>query len=308
MLMGAAEVLAGMRANLAGSVKFIFQPAEEGPPPGEKGGASEMIAAGVLENPRPEAIFGLHVWPGEAGSIHTRAGGLMAAGDQLSIVVRGRQTHGALPWRGIDPIVISSQIVGALQTITARQTDVTLAPAVVSIGSIQGGVRWNIIPDSVVMTGTVRTFDAAMRRDVHDRIRRTVEKIAEASGATASVSIGLGYGIVHSDPALTGRMAPMLRRVTGGRLDLETRVMPSEDFSEYTKEIPGLFVFPGINRAGVSAEEAAPNHSPRFYVNEDALPAGVKAHVGFVLEYLRPESGVRSPESVPRSRSQGSGP
>lgn len=286
MLLGAAEVLAKGRAELSGTVVFIFQPAEEGPPAGETGGAPRMIAEGALENPRPEAIFGLHVWPDEVGRITYRPKGAMSAADGLDIVVHGRQTHGAQAWRGVDPIVVASQIVGALQTITARQTDITLAPAVVTIGSINGGVRRNIIPDSVVMSGTIRTFDAEMRKDVHMRIKRTAERIAEASGATATVTIGLGSDVVYNDPALTERMSPTIRRVVGDKLNPSGLWMPSEDFSAFTKDIPGFYFFIGVNAPGVTAENAAPNHSTKFFVNEDALPVGVKAYVALATDYL----------------------
>ena len=286
MLMGVAEVLAGMKAQIPGTVKFIFQPAEEGPPPGETGGAPLMVAEGALENPSPDAIFGLHVWPDEPGKISYKPGGAMSASDQLYIIVKGKQTHGAQPWRGVDPIVVSAQIVSALQTITARQTDITLAPAVVTVGTINGGVRFNIIPDSVVMTGTIRTFDAAMRKDVHMRITRTAEKIAEASGATAIVTIALGSDVLFNDLALTERMGPTIRRVTNGRLSTNGIWMPSEDFSAYIKKIPGLFVFLGVNKPGVAADDAAPNHSPRFFVNEDALPTGVRTMASLAMDYL----------------------
>ena len=286
MLLGAAEVLAKGRADLSGTVVFIFQPAEEGPPAGETGGAPRMIAEGALSNPRPEAIFGLHVWPDEMGKITYRPKGAMSAADGLDIVVHGRQTHGAQAWRGVDPIVVASQIVGALQTITARQTDITLAPAVVTIGSINGGVRRNIIPDSVVMSGTIRTFDAEMRKDVHMRITRTAERIAEASGATATVTIALGSDVVYNDPALTERMAPTIRRVVGDKLNPSGLWMPSEDFSAFTKDIPGFYFFIGVNAPGVTANNAAPNHSTKFFVNEDALPVGVKAYVALATDYL----------------------
>jgi amidohydrolase len=286
MLMGVADVLAGMRAELPGTVKFIFQPAEEGPPPGETGGASLMVTEGALENPPVDAIFGLHVWPDEPGRISYRSGGAMSASDQLHIVVHGKQTHGAQPWRGVDPIVVTAQIVSALQTITARQTDITLAPAVVTIGTINGGIRFNIIPDSVVMTGTIRTFDAAMRKDVHLRITRTAEKIAEASGATAVVRIVLGNDVLINDPALTERMSPTIRRVTDNKVNTNGIWMPSEDFPSFTRKIPGLYVFLGVNRPGVSAEDAAPNHSPKFFVNEDALHTGVRAMASLAVDYL----------------------
>jgi amidohydrolase len=244
------------------------------------------VAEGALENPAVDAIFGLHVWPEEAGKISYKAGGAMSAADQLHIVVKGKQTHGAQPWRGVDPIVVASQIVSALQTITARQTDITLAPAVITIGTINGGIRFNIIPDSVVMTGTIRTFDTAMRKDVHMRITRTAQKIAEASGATATVRIDLGSDVLFNDLALTERMGPTIRRVTNGRVNANGIWMPSEDFPSYTKKIPGLYVFLGVNKAGVSADDAAPNHSPRFFVDEDALPTGVRTMANLAMDYL----------------------
>ena len=287
MLMGAAEVLAGMRAQLPGPVRFIFQPAEEGAPKGVQSGAKEMVAQGAMENPTVNAVFGLHVWPEDAGKVSYKAGAMMSASDQLTIVVHGRQTHGAVPWKGVDPIVVTSQIVSALQTITARQTDILLAPAIVTIGTINGGIRFNIIPDSVVMTGTVRTFDAAMRKDIAMRITRTAEKVAEASGATAIVTVeGAGNNLVFNDPALVERMSPTLRRVSGGNVNPNAMWMPSEDFSAYQSKAPGVFVLLGINKPGVSVDAAAANHSPRFFVNEDALPTGVRTLATLAADYL----------------------
>ena len=286
ILMGAAEVLAGMRNQIAGTVTFIFQPGEEGPPAGEEDGALTMVKEGALENPHVSAIFGLHVWPDEPGRVSYKSGGAMSAADGLRIVVRGKQTHGAQPWRGVDPIVVSAQVITALQTITARQTDITLAPAVVTIGIITGGIRNNIIPDSVVMVGTVRTFDEGMRKDVQMRIKRTAEKIAEASGAVAEVTISGTSLVLVNDPALTERMAPTIRRAAAGNVNANTLWMPSEDFPEFTKNIPGLYVFLGVNKPGVSALDAAPNHSPKFFVNEDALATGVRTMVSLALDYL----------------------
>jgi amidohydrolase len=287
MLLGAAEVLSGMRSQIAGTVKFIFQPAEEGGggSAGERGGAGLMIDQGVMENPLVNAVFGIHVWPDEAGAVSYKAGGAMAAADGLSITVHGKQTHGAQPWRGVDPVVVATQIVNALQSITSRQTDVTAAPAVVTVATIHGGVRGNIIPDSVVMTGTIRTFDAAMRKDVHMRIKRTAEMVAQAYGATADVVIGLGTDIVYNDPALTEKMAPTIRRASG-TVRSNAVWMASEDFSLYQKVVPGVFYFLGVNKVGVKTEDAAANHSTRFFVNEDALPTGVKTYASLALDYL----------------------
>ena len=288
MLMGAATVLAGMRAQIPGTVKFIFQPAEEGPPPGERGGAQVMIEEGALENPAPSAIFGLHVWPEEPGKLSFKPGAAMSMADGLTIIVKGKQTHGAQPWKGVDPVVVSAEIITALQTITARQTDITLAPAVVTVATINGGVRGNIIPDSVVMTGTVRTFDKAMREDVHMRITRTAELIARASGATATVDFGAASGSspVFNHPALLARMTPTITRVALGKVNPNAVWMPSEDYALYQEKVPGLFLFLGINKPGVKADDAAANHSPLFFVNEDALPVGVKALAGLAFDYL----------------------
>jgi amidohydrolase len=287
MLMGAAEVLAGMRSQLPGTIKFLFQPAEEGAPPGERGGAEVMIEEGVLENPKPGAIFGLHVLPFPAGEIRYRAGGIMASADAFRIIVRGRQTHGAQPWNGIDPIVVASQIVLGLQTITSRQIDLTVAPDVITVGSINGGVRFNIIPDSVVMTGTIRTFEIAVRNDIHQRIRRTAESIAQSAGATAQVAIDTFTAVTYNDPALTEQLLPTLRRVAGAnRVTLTQPITPAEDFSRYQQRIPGVFFFLGITPPGTDPGAVAPNHSPKFFVDEAALPVGVRALAHAAVDYL----------------------
>jgi amidohydrolase len=295
ILMGVAEILAGMKADLPGTVKFIFQPAEEGPPAGEEGGAALMVKEGVLADPKPSAIFGLHVWPGPLGSLSYRSGGAMAAADMLSILVKGRQTHGALPWGGVDPIVVSAQIVLGLQTIASRQIDVTQAPAVVTIGSIHGGNRSNIIPDSVVLVGTIRTFDETMRKDIHDRVRRTAEEIAKSAGATATVSIETGGLVTYNDPTLTEQMLPTLRRTAGeGGLKEIGPVTGSEDFPEFTRSIPGLFFFLGGLPRGADPATAPRNHSPSFFVDEAALPTGVRAMAGVAVDYLRMGGGGKT--------------
>ena len=288
MLMGAAEVLAGMKAELPGTVVFLFQPAEEGAPPGERGGASVMIEEGALDRPKVDAIFGLHVFARLAtGTLHVKPQGIMASSDNLRIVVRGRQTHGALPWQGVDPIVVSAQIVGALQTITSRQTDVTLAPAIVTIGTIRGGTRFNIVPDSVVMEGTIRTFDEGMQRDIHARVKRTADRIAEASGATAEVEVRTTNPVTSNDPALVERMTPTLRRVAGAENVRTAQVTTTaEDFALYQKRVPGVFLFLGITPPGTDLATVAANHSPRFMVDEAALPTGVRTLVGLAVDYL----------------------
>jgi len=289
MLLGAAEVLAGMKADLPGTVKIIFQPAEEGAPAGEEGGADLMVKEGVLDNPKVEAIFGLHVGitPLEAGSISFRPGGEMAAGDTISITVKGRQTHGALPSAGIDPIVVASQIVLGLQTIVSRQVNLATAPAVITIGMIEGGNRSNIIPDQVKMTGTVRTFDPAMRTQIHERIRRTAENIAAASGATAEVTIEIGNSVTWNDPALTARMTASLKRVAVGTFDPNAPVTgTAEDFSVYQQKVPGLFFFLGVAPKGSDPGTWAANHSNRFSPDEAALITGVRALASVAVDFL----------------------
>jgi len=288
ILMGAAEVLAGMKADLPGTVKFIFQPAEEGVPQGDVGGASEMIKEGALDNPAPSAIFGLHVWPFPTGVVGLRSGPLMAASDWLYITVKGRQTHGAQPWGGIDPIVVSSQIVLALQTITSRQIDVTKVPAIITVGRIQGGNRGNIIPDSVIMEGTVRTFDEAMRADIKERIKRTVESIAQSAGGTATVNFGSGNNpVTYNDPALTERMLPTLKRVAGDTNVVTSPLStPAEDFALYQQKIPGVFFFLGVTPRDRDPMKVPRNHSPYFFADEAALPIGVRLMANVAVDYL----------------------
>ena len=283
IMMGTAEVLAGMKERLPGTVKFIFQPAEEG-----LGGAEAMIADGALQNPRPSAIFGLHVWPSALGSLSTRAGGFMAAADQIDIVVKGRQTHGSAPWSGVDPIVVAAQIVMGLQTVASRQIDVTAAPAVITIGMIQGGNRGNIIPDSVVMIGTIRTFDADMRQEIHTRVKRTVEDIAHSAGATARVQVSIGGLITQNDASLLEKMTPTLQRTAGdGGFRTVNPVTGSEDFPAFTKDIPGLFYFLGVAPKGMDQKSQAANHSPLFFADEAARPTGVRAMANLAVDYLK---------------------
>jgi len=286
ILMGVAEVLAGMREQVPGTVKFIFQPAEEGAPRGEDGGAGMMIEQGALQDPRPEAIFGLHVFTGPLGSIGYRAGGFMASGDTFRITVRGRQTHGAQPWRGIDPIVVGSQVVLGLQTVVSRQTDITTTPAVISAGIFRSGVRSNIIPDEAYLEGTIRTFDEAIRLDIHRRVRQTAESIAAASGATAQVEIEPGNPVTYNDPELTRRMLPTLERVAPGLVMERPPQTVAEDFSLFQKEIPGLFVFLGVTPPDQDWKTAAGNHSPLFFADERALPVGVWLLAHLALDFL----------------------
>lgn len=284
ILMGAAEVLASVRERIPGTVVFLFQPAEEGPPAGETGGAGMMLQEGAFEDPRPEAVFGLHVWPSQVGTIGYRARGAMASADNLYIKIVGAQTHGAMPWDGVDPIVVASQVVMGLQTITSRQTDVTQAAAIVTVGSIHGGLRGNIIPDSVVLVGTIRAFDPSMQADIHDRIRRTAEGIAASAGAEAVVRIDIGVPVTYNDPNLTRWALPSLTRSAGADMVIESvPITGAEDFSLFSNEVPGLFFFLGVTPEGGTPY---PNHSPLFYADEAALPVGVKAMANVTLDYL----------------------
>jgi amidohydrolase len=289
MLMGAAEVLARNRDQLAGSVRFIFQPAEEGPPAGEDGGAKMMVAEGVLDGPdAPEAILGLHAWPGDAGTLHYRAGGYMAAADGLQINIVGRQTHGSSPWLGVDPIYVAAQIATAIQGIPSRHLDVTNSPAVITIGSIHGGVRGNIIPDRVEMSGTIRTFDKGIREQLHAKLRSTVNAIAEANGATADVIISGATPVTSNDPELLRKMLPTLEWAAGpGKVAEGSLITGAEDFSFYEEKIPGLFLLLGINDPATPISERASNHSPFFIADDAALMTGVRALVGFALDYAQ---------------------
>jgi len=287
MLMGAAEVLATNRERLAGTVKFIFQPAEEGAPAGEEGGASLMVEEGVLEGPdAPEAILALHVWPDTGGTLAYRSGSFLAAADNLRIKVVGRQTHGSLPWRGVDPIYVAAQIMVALQGIPSRHLDITQGPAVITIGSVHGGVRGNIIPDAIDLTGTIRTFDPKTRELLHTKLRGTVRAIAEANGATATVTIESYAPVVRNHPELLRKMMPTLRWAAGEDKVMEASLITgAEDFAFYQESIPGLYLLLGANDPGVASGEAPANHSPFFDVNEATLITGVRTLVGFALDY-----------------------
>ena len=288
ILMGVAEALSKVRNQLPGTVKFLFQPAEESPPPGEEGGAALMVKQGAMENPHVDVVFGLHITSIiETGTIGYRPGPAMAAADILRITVQGRQTHGSAPWSGVDPIVAAAQIVLGLQTIVSRQVNVTQEPAVVTIGGIDGGNRFNIIPDKVEMVGTVRTFDEKMRDDIHRRIKLTAESIAAASGATAIVSIEKPYAVTINDPALTERMLPTLKRVAGdSNVVLRPKTTGAEDFSFFAQQAPGLFIFLGGSPKGTDMSKVAYNHSARFFVEDSAMKLGVRALLNLTVDYL----------------------
>ena len=293
ILMATAEVLAAMREKLPGSVVFLFQPAEEGPadftPDGKRfWGARQMVAEGALDNPKVEAIFALHVASGvPSGQLRWRSGPTLSAGDRFSITVQGRQTHGAMPWRGVDPVVLAAQIVLGLQTIESRQVDVTKEPSVISIGQVHGGSRENIIPDTVDLEGTIRTYDRAMQDDIHRRIIRTAKLIAESGGGSAEVNIGELFPATVNDPVLSQRMGLTLQRVMGpGQwTDNANKRTGAEDFSFYLEKIPGLYVHLGVTPAG-ELEAAAANHSPLFYIDESALVHGVRVMTNLAVDYL----------------------
>lgn len=286
MLLGAAKVLSSLKDELPGSVMLIFQPAEEGAPEGEEGGAKLMLKEGIWEQRKPEAVFGIHVGINQpANSISVKPGPLMAAADRFLITVKGKQTHGAQPWGGVDPIVVSAQIILGLQTIASRQVNVTLAPSIISVGRIQGGVRNNVIPDSVEFEGTIRTFDQAMREQIHANIERTARDIAASAGAEAEVVIDLGPPAVVNDPELVARMMPTLERVT-----TVNRITPqtvAEDFSEYALRTPGIFMFLGNGAPGVDPTTLPSNHSPMFDMYEPSMETGVRVFSNLVVDYLK---------------------
>lgn len=287
MLMGAAEQLAAMKDELAGTVVFIFQPAEEGAPADEEGGAELMLKEGLFAQHKPEAVFGIHVWSaGTVGHIGYREGPLMASSDRFEITVKGQQTHGSRPWGGIDPIVAAGQIIGSTQSIVSRQVDITKAPAVISFGIVEGGVRNNIIPDSVYLEGTIRNFDMDNRAQIFENLKTTAEMTAKATGAEAHVHIDEGYPVTINDPELTQKMLPTIKRVAGDdKVHVSPLVTGAEDFSFYALEVPGLFVFLGVTPEGQDSAKAPSNHSPFFYGDEKALKTGTELYVNWVLDY-----------------------
>lgn len=290
MLMGVAEILSGMKKDLKGTIKFIFQPAEEGVPPGEEGGAALMIKEGVLENPKVDVIFGLHInAQTEVGKITYRAGGTMAAVGKVKITVHGKPSHGAYPWLSVDPIVVSAQIINNLQTIVSRNVDITENPAVVTIGSIHGGNRDNIISESVEMLGTVRTFSVEDEKLVYARIKEIAEFTAKSAGATAEVILPYEhyYPVTFNDPKLTAQMASSLEKAVGKEnLILAMPKTGAEDFAFFQQKVPGLFFFVGGMPKGQDPAKSGPHHTPSFIIDDSAFTTGVKAMCNLVVDYM----------------------
>jgi amidohydrolase len=288
ILMGTAEILASIKSELKGTVKFIFQPAEEGPPEGEEGGAELMVKEGVLENPKVDVIFGLHInAQTEVGKINYRPKGAMASSDWFTIKIKGKQSHGAYPWMSIDPIVIASQVIMGLQTIVSRNVNLTESAAVVSVGQINSGVRNNIIPEELIMNGTIRTLDSKVQEMIHDRIRQITTNIAESAGATAEVTIAKKTLITYNEPSLTEKMVPTLEAVAGKEnVYLAPAVTGAEDFSFYQEKVPGLFFFLGGMIKGKDKTETAGHHTPDFYIDEGGFVLGMKAMTNLTLDYM----------------------
>jgi amidohydrolase len=288
ILMAVAEILSKNKNELKGTVKFIFQPSEEGPPAGEEGGAYLMVKEGVLENPKVDVIFGMHIQSiSPLGRITYRPAGIMAASDWFSIKVKGTQSHGAAPWMGVDPIVVAAQIITGLQTIVSRQTELTKEAAVISVGRIQGGIRENIIPEEVFMAGTIRTLDDAMQNKIHDKIRLTATKIAESAGATAEVVIDKKTPVTYNDPALTEKVVAALQRAAGAENVVRINaVTGAEDFAFYQKKVPGFFFFVGAMPPDQDPGKVPSHHTPDFMIDERGMLTGLKAMLNVTLDYM----------------------
>lgn len=288
ILMGVATVLTKNKADLKGTIKFFFQPAEEGAPVGEEGGAALMIKEGVLENPKVDAVFGMHISSmTPLGMITYRPGGLLAASDTYSITVKGKQAHGSAPWMGVDPIVVSAQIINGLQTIISRQSELTKEAAVITVGRIQSGIRENIIPEEAFMAGTIRTLDAGMQDKIHEKIKLTATKIAESAGATAEVTIRRGYPVTYNDPALTEKMASSLERAAGKEKTVRINASTgAEDFSFFQQQVPGLFFFVGALPPGQDPAKAPSHHTPDFMIDEKGFITGIRAMLNVTTDYM----------------------
>jgi amidohydrolase len=287
ILMGTAEVLASMKKDIPGTVKFIFQPAEEGPPPGEEGGAELMVKEGVMDNPKVDAVFGLHIesWI-EEGKVFYKPGPFMAASDWFTIKVKGKQSHGAQPWLSVDPIATGAQIINSLQQIVSRQQDITKAPVVLTVGKINSGVRNNIIPEELEMAGTIRTFDTAMQEDIHRRLKHIAENVAAANNATVEVSINKNTPVTYNNIDLTRKIVPVLEKAVGKENVQETKwVTGAEDFAYYGTKAPAVFLYYGGMPKGNDPAKAPPHHTPDFIVSDALLQNGVKIFCNIVFEY-----------------------
>jgi amidohydrolase len=289
ILMSVAEILNGLKKEIKGTVKFIFQPSEEGPPEGEEGGGYLMVKEGVMDNPKVDAVFGIHIESDiEAGHIEYKPGAFMASSDWFPIKITGKGSHGSQPWLGIDPIAISAQIIEGLQQIVSRQSMLTKAPVVITVGKIQGGIRNNIIPDSCIMDGTIRTLDSKMQEETHERIRHTVTKIAEAGGATAEISIDGKTLVTYNTPELVKRMVPSLEAAAGAANVKERDwVTGAEDFSYYGTKAPSFFFYLGGMPKGNDPAKAPPHHTSSFFVDDAGMKTGIKAFCQIVFDYLK---------------------
>jgi len=289
MLLGTATVLAGMKDKIKGTVVFSFQPAEEGAPVGETGGAADMVKEGVMDNPKIDAVFGIHITAQtEIGRITYKSGAEMAASDWFSIKVKGKQSHGAYPWQGVDPIAVASQIYTGLQMIVSRQSELPKAPVIITVGKINAGVRENIIPEELTMAGTIRTLDSDMQKDVHEKIRRTATKIAESMGATAEVTIETKTLVTYNTPALVKQMLPSLQKAAGDGNVSETEwVTGGEDFSYFGTKAPAFFFFVGGMPKGKDPKSTASHHTPDFYIDDSRLDVGIKAFCNIVFDYTK---------------------
>ena len=288
MLMGAATVLTRLRDQLSGTVKLIFQPAEEGTPRGEEGGAELMVRQGVLRDPDVDVIFGIHVHSEmDVNTIEYTPGPALASSDDLRILIKGEQTHGASPWDGADAITAAAHVIAGLQTVVSRRVELTRGPAVISIGKIQGGVRTNILPEEVEMVGTIRTFDPGMREKIHREVRKVATHIAESMSTVAEVEIKPGYPVTYNDLQLTSWAVPRLQALAGlDRVNTMDAITGAEDFSFFQQKVPGFFFFLGGKPKGVPSSEAAPHHSPDFYIDESGLKLGVRALSTLAVDYL----------------------
>jgi len=289
VLMGTAEVLASMKKELKGTVKFIFQPAEEGPPADEEGGAALMVKEGVMENPNVDVVFGMHIESNiEQGTFEYKPGSFMASSDWFTIKIKGKQSHGSQPWLGVDPIVVGTEIINLLQTIVSRESDLTKAPVVITVGKFHSGVRPNIIPEEALLEGTIRTLDAEMQKKVHVRIKELAKSVGEAMGAEIEVMIDTKTLVTYNDPALVQKMIPSMEKAAGkGKVNPREWVTGAEDFSYFGEKAPAFFIYFGGMKKGMDPKTAPPHHTPDFYIEDDMLDVGVKGFCYLVFDYTK---------------------